>query len=339
MATHSELLALMREHAALLQGSAEAIAQSLATGAALGADEGLSEALKAMLLAESADSSEAAGARRRTLRNALAEEVYCCVALTREASQLVADWDLCPHDAANAPPVHVELRGTAGRSVDEGAFVVGSAAVCDIQAVGDPTVLPVHCIVVPLPETILIADFWSGGSTRRIRPEFAHEPASPAPPLAQRAAFVVDRSERVVLRIGAKTTITLGPPSRSVATRRSAAASPHVPKAAELEATKPRSRSRGGRYSDSSTSVGSASTDADFAAVPLQAQEPARLPKGASAPPPVNWRCLARGILGATTQAPRDPGAVVRRQRILEPTRDVRIQVASPLLSLFVLES
>ncbi|CAE8591257.1 unnamed protein product, partial [Polarella glacialis] len=104
-----------------------------------------------------------------------------------------------------------EVRGTAGRLVQAASFSVGSAPECDIQACGDPTVLPVQCVVMSLPSCILVADFWSGGGTQMMWRMSANELGSPIFAEARHPTFVVAHGDRVVLRIGDQTTLTLGP--------------------------------------------------------------------------------------------------------------------------------
>lgn len=231
--------AFVEEHAFVLRAAAEAVVESLVTGAPLSDNAALAEAFQDALLAENADASEVAAERCKALRSAFAKEVSGALALHAETVQLAAQD--CGPGKAEVERLRVEIRGTAGRALHGGAFVVGRAAECDVQAAGDRTVLPVQCVLVPLPAGVLIADFWSGGGTRITWRGSAEEPASPISSPAQRAAFVVARDERVVLRIGARTTITLGP--RKAKRKEPVASKPEV-EAAAPRARAPRKRSR-----------------------------------------------------------------------------------------------
>jgi len=116
------------------------------------------------------------------------------------------------------PAVRAEIRGTAGRRVASGSFAVGRAAECEVQAVGDPTVLPVHCIVISVPGGIVVADLWSDAGTTVMQRHNSHLPDArlPSPACAPRTPFVVAHGERVTMRIGARTTLTLGPSAKKL---------------------------------------------------------------------------------------------------------------------------
>lgn len=274
-ATAAELEAFLDEQTPLLQAAAAAAAESFATRAPL-VGTAVAEALVEALLKENADASEAAEARCKVLRSALAKEVCSALAMTPEASELTAGWEF----GGLPKPVRVELRGTAGRSMLAGAFVVGRAAECDVQAFGDETVLPVQCVVISLPGGVLVADFWSEGGTHVTwrGGGAAGEPSSPVAAGAggladaRPPAFVVAHGERAVLRVGDRTTITLGPkaPKASKAskakraaaetavTKRKAAAAPEAGPEVEAEAAKPKAP----RLQSASTSFGSLFSEA-----------------------------------------------------------------------------
>mmetsp|Transcript_19406 Transcript_19406/g.51845 ORF Transcript_19406/g.51845 Transcript_19406/m.51845 type:complete len:294 (-) Transcript_19406:642-1523(-) len=229
-------MALTDVQAAVLQAVADAIAESLHGGDPL-SNDALAEAFREAILAENADAGDEAEARCRALRDHLAEELRRALAAAPETAYLLQQRPGLP---SVPPSVRVEIRGTAGRSVLGNAFAVGNAAECEVQAVGDPTVKPVQCIVVPLPRGIVVADLWSGGGTRITWARSIGEPASPISAPAQRAAFIVPHGERVVLRIGARTTITLGPSAKKMSklTRKEALAGAAAKAAAATTARK-----------------------------------------------------------------------------------------------------
>jgi len=185
---------------AVLDSMAEAIAASLETGSQLG-DDMLPLLLRDMLLEESEDASDEALARCIRLRSDLADALQRAIAERRgvEASLAGGDGHI---PARMAPPVRVEVRGTAGRHIIYDAFTVGSAPECDIQVYGDPAVHPLQCVVCSLLGGIVVADAWSSGCT-------SVEQHGGGP--WQSAAFVLAHGERATIRIGARTTITVGP--------------------------------------------------------------------------------------------------------------------------------
>eukprot|EP00406_Dinophysis_acuminata_P000071 CAMPEP_0179212002 /NCGR_PEP_ID=MMETSP0797-20121207/826_1 /TAXON_ID=47934 /ORGANISM="Dinophysis acuminata, Strain DAEP01" /LENGTH=341 /DNA_ID=CAMNT_0020917491 /DNA_START=87 /DNA_END=1113 /DNA_ORIENTATION=+ len=185
---------------AVLDSMAEAIAASLETGSQLG-DDMLPLLLRDMLLEESEDASDEALARCIRLRSDLAVALQRAVAERRgvEASLAGGDGSV---PIRMAPPVRVEVRGTAGRHIIYDAFTVGSAPECDIQVYGDSTVHPLHCVVCSLPGGIVVADAWSDGCTSVAQHRGEQR---------QRAAFVLAHGERATVRVGARTTITVGP--------------------------------------------------------------------------------------------------------------------------------
>lgn len=196
-----------RHHAQLLRTAAEAVRASMAGGAL--PDLSFAEAFRDVLLAENADRSEEAAARCRALRSTFAAAVRRALAEMPETSSLVAGGvGLC----GLVPPVHVEVRGTAGRRVSADAFLIGASPECDVQPTGDPTVQPLQWIVVPLPGGIVVVNFWSGGDTRAA----GSRSSSQAEPCQSGAAFIVAPGERTLLQLGAQTTITLGPSASSL---------------------------------------------------------------------------------------------------------------------------
>ncbi|CAK0828595.1 unnamed protein product [Prorocentrum cordatum] len=116
------------------------------------------------LLAHSEDESEAAAAACVRLRVRLAAALRDALARWPQAERLLCADAEDGEAPIGAPPVRVEVRGTAGRSLIFDAFTVGSAPECDVQAVGDDTVRPLHCVVLSMPGGVVVADFWSGAA-------------------------------------------------------------------------------------------------------------------------------------------------------------------------------
>lgn len=108
-----------------------------------------------------------------------------------------------------APRVHVEVRGTAGQDVLGGVFTVGSAPECSVQVFGDPTVLPLQCVVFSLAAGIVVVDAWSQGCTQPIARGRRGQGCIPVLAAACDAALLVLPDEKVVLQLGRKTTIAL----------------------------------------------------------------------------------------------------------------------------------
>lgn len=109
------------------------------------------------------------------------------------------------------PPTRVEVRSTAGRSIISESFAVGRGPECDVQTSGDGTVSRLQFIAVSIPGGVVVADAWSGGGTRVVR-RFGAASSKPASVPGRRVAFLVPHGERVVFLIGARTTVTFGPP-------------------------------------------------------------------------------------------------------------------------------
>mmetsp|Transcript_8418 Transcript_8418/g.24747 ORF Transcript_8418/g.24747 Transcript_8418/m.24747 type:complete len:239 (+) Transcript_8418:61-777(+) len=170
---------------AMLREAAEATCRALKGGA----PEPASIApLKELFLRESEDESAAAAERCRQLRGELAAQLL--LVATEQGLPLAAG----RHER---PAVRVQVRGTAGRRMLAGAFTVGSDPYCDVHCWGDSTVAPLQCLVVSLPGSAVVLDVWSG-TTR-------------AWPQGQAQALALRHSERAVLRLGARTSLTLGP--------------------------------------------------------------------------------------------------------------------------------
>jgi hypothetical protein len=173
----------------MLNAVAVEIAESLALDRPLQVGEP-SRWLYNELLAHSEDESEAVAAECLRLRVDLAAALRAALARWPQAECLLLAG---PSETSSAPPVRAEVRGTAGRTVIFDSFTIGSAPVCDVQAFGDDTVRPLHCVVISMPGGVVVADF---------RPEAAEK------------AFVVLHGERLTLHIGDKTTVGLGPDAR-----------------------------------------------------------------------------------------------------------------------------
>lgn len=212
MANLGSAMEVVDERSAVLHAAAEAVAKSLISKGPL-KNGALAEALRDILLAENADANEATEARCKELRRAFTAEVQRALSRARAPGSGV-EWPLYGHIG----PLRVEVRGTAGRLMRGGtAFTVGRAPECDVQAIGDPTVLPLQCVIVPLPCGILVADLWSAGGPRATWHGTVGEPPMPTSPTssaAQPAAFIISWAERVTLHLGTRTTVTLGSPPK-----------------------------------------------------------------------------------------------------------------------------
>lgn len=204
LSAFAEAEAFTRSYRPLSRAAGKAVAESLTSCTDLRASR-LGDALRDALVAENADRDSQAATKCRVLRSALAAEVQQALAAIPAASDLASSWP-------PAPGVRVEVRGTAARRMTAAAFAVGRSAECDVQLVGDATVMPVHCLVVSLPAGIVLADFWSEGGTSVIwQRRGALAEGGPVSAPAEIAAFAVQHGERTVLRLGARTTITVGP--------------------------------------------------------------------------------------------------------------------------------
>lgn len=202
------------ERQAILRGTAEAVARAFTGGLGL-REDGSACLLREALLAESEDVSEAASARCSRIRMDLA-------AAAREAMRKRPTTEtLVANGQGDALPVRVEVRGTAARSLLADTFTIGSAPECDVQAVGDATVAPLQCMVIRLPGGVIICDAWSHGGTRE---QFrgGERPEEPVLKPTCSTVFFMAYGERLTLRIGAKTTITLATVPRKTAMAASA---------------------------------------------------------------------------------------------------------------------
>jgi len=173
----------------MLDAVAAEIAGSLALGGPLQEGEP-SRWLGEKLLAHCEDESDAVAAECVRLRVDLAAALRTALARWPQAAILLRTG---PRETSLVPPVRAEVRGTAGRSVVFDSFTVGSAPACDVQASGDGTVRPLHCVVISMPGGVAVADFWSGAAEK---------------------AFVFQHGECITLHIGDKTTVGFGPDAR-----------------------------------------------------------------------------------------------------------------------------
>jgi len=175
--------------ASMLDAVAVEIAESLALDMPLQKGEP-SRWLCRELLAHSEDESEAVAAECFRLRVDLAAALRAALARWPQAECLLRAG---PGETSSGPPVRAEVRGTAGRLVITESFTIGSAPECDVQAFGDDTVRPLHCVVISMPGGVVVANF---------QPEAAEK------------AFVFLYGERLTLHIGDRTTVGLGPDAR-----------------------------------------------------------------------------------------------------------------------------
>lgn len=218
------------EERPVLQGAAEAIAESLVSGTplldatAFGGGRSALLQLRDALLAENADSSEATAARCAALRSGFAQAMHDALGARPRAAPLLQPppRPLKAGGAAggeaseggSAPRVRIEVRNTAARYSSGSVFTVGRAWECDVQASGDGTVSRLQAIIVSLAGGVLVVDGWSSAGTRVVRRSSGSLLPLSVP--QRRAAFIVPHGERVVLMIGAKTSIALGPAAKDV---------------------------------------------------------------------------------------------------------------------------
>mmetsp|Transcript_126142 Transcript_126142/g.362835 ORF Transcript_126142/g.362835 Transcript_126142/m.362835 type:complete len:281 (-) Transcript_126142:142-984(-) len=158
-----------------------------------------------------------------SLRSALVAEFQkaaICLppALVRLSGAAVGVWS----EARPAPPVRVQVRGTAGRSVFGGAFTVGSGDGCDVQVRGDASVQATQLLVLSLSDArgrglCVVADAWSGGSTQLVARGRRGQDLVPCLGASLAEILIVEEGQRVELQIGDATTVTLEPlPVRAV---------------------------------------------------------------------------------------------------------------------------
>jgi len=171
-------------------------------------DSGGLHCLYNALLAECVDESDSAALRCASLRGNIV------VAMLEALSQLGGVGKVLANTCGKTEEltrVRVEIRGSAGRQMTQGAFTVGTAPECDVQIFGDHTVQPLQCLVIPLPGGIVVVDAWPNGATKVMcqwkrsidgRPGVAHE---------GHGTLILERNDRVVLSLGARTAIALGP--------------------------------------------------------------------------------------------------------------------------------
>lgn len=206
----------------LFRDAAEAVAASLTRGAAAAptaagaAARPLLQRLCGVLLATQPDASGAAEAGCRKLRNDVANALLQAVAGCSTAFGRSLAEGTCR--GTERPRLWVEVRHTAGRWMPAGAaFTVGTDDGCDIQVVGDSTVSPLQCLIVPLPGGTVVIDAWSSASaTRKLSLASRSLPEQEPPPLVGQQklnAFVLSLGERTILVVGERTTLTLGRPA------------------------------------------------------------------------------------------------------------------------------
>jgi len=171
------------------------------------------EALEEILREHNADKNDEEAEKAREVRESLASTLrqalhlsnsYVAVKLLRQARD--TPWPL--------PPVRVEVRGTAGRSVRGSCFLIGSAAECEVQLFGDASVRPIHSLVFSLPGGLLVVDPLTGGQSRQADGGrmAVDSPSAEAEAPQPECFFVFSRSHRRALTLGAKSTIAFGPP-------------------------------------------------------------------------------------------------------------------------------
>lgn len=217
-------------HVDVLRIAAEAVAEALAgTSSCLEASDWRLQLLEELFLAESEDASVAAAATCKLLRRNFAEALHRAISARPDMEHLVAGKPR-KGSLASGPPVRVEVRGTAGRRIVDATFSVGRSPYCDVEAFGDDTVVPLQCLVVSLPGSIVVVDAWSVESTRVTWRWGSQEKAPPKSLAPQSGVFVFEHGERAILRIGAQTTVALGPKQASRQKRASPKLCPSTPK-------------------------------------------------------------------------------------------------------------
>jgi len=205
-------------HMAVPKAVAETFVAALANSSLL-ANDISATLLSNTMLRESPDASDAAAIRYMVFRTDLTIAVREALALHPRTEHLSVS-------GKTTPPVRVELRGTAGRFIQGGAFSVGSHPLCDVQVCGDTTVVPLQCVVVPLLSGILVADAWSPGGSRMTWWRAGGKAAAPELGCSQRQCIMLPHGERIVFRLGQHTVMALGPPSSCRANEAEAAMLP-----------------------------------------------------------------------------------------------------------------
>ncbi|CAE7258400.1 unnamed protein product [Symbiodinium natans] len=231
--------------------AAEAIADCLSFGKPLRRTR--AAAIQEVFLQESPDESDEAAARCKAIREAFADEVHKAV-LTSPSAVVARHVEECT--SGFKQPVRVEVRGTAGRALTDRAFAVGAKGECDVQVLGDLGVLPLQFLVIKLPFCSVIADFWSDCATRVTWRMSAKDPGTPLLPGEQGSCYVIANDERVVLHIGAHSTVALGPSAHQIQKVRKKAARTFEEAFSSLDCVQVVSKCKR-RSSSASTSCGS----------------------------------------------------------------------------------
>jgi len=183
---------------------AESISAALNDGTGF-QDSEICALLSSAFLGECEDESEAAATRCAQLRRGLAVALRNAFAARGTLNPLLVK----RFRGTSPPPVRIEVRNTAGRYMIRGSFAIGSHPYCDVHVFGDPTVLPLQCVIVSLPGGVVVVDAWSRGGTERVSDQYD----GPMPHLHEGSAcaFALPHGQRATLRVGA-TIITIGPP-------------------------------------------------------------------------------------------------------------------------------
>jgi len=190
----------------MLEHATESLAASMVNEECL-PGIGALHALQSVLLAESPDESDVAALRCSLLHCDIVVRLREALSQRGGIGKVLAN---CTEDKRPASKVRVEVRESAGRQMTH-AFTVGAAPECYVQVLGDPTVEPLQCLVIPLPGGIVVTDAWSNGRTCVTWRQKSGKVVSPCASPACRIAFTIGHGERALLSLGTKTTITLGP--------------------------------------------------------------------------------------------------------------------------------
>jgi len=114
-----------------------------------------------------------------------------------------------------APSLRVLVRGTAARSLSGDAMVTfGASPCCDVQASGDPSVMPLHLTAFPVVGGVVVVDTWSPHGTAISGRGRHGERLMPVLGPHCDAALAIPIGERVELLLGERTTIIIEAISR-----------------------------------------------------------------------------------------------------------------------------